>query len=95
MLINTYVIFDTKAKMYNKPFYLQNDNIAKRAFSDLANDPQTDVFKHPTDFQLFKVGTYEDTTAEIISHPPEHMCSAHELKNSVQETLTQIKENDL
>lgn len=90
MKVNMYVIFDTKAKFYNKPFYLQNDNVALRAFTDLANDETTDVFKHPTDFQLYKVGTYDDVTATIVSNPPIHMANAHELKNNnIQEINTE------
>lgn len=85
MKINMYVIYDTKAKFYNKPFYMQNDSIAIRAFTDLVNDTQTDVNKHPTDFQLYSVGTYEDTTAIIESHPPIHMANAHELKDKLSE----------
>ncbi|AXH74012.1 MAG: nonstructural protein [Microviridae sp.] len=82
MQVNMYVIYDTKAKFYNKPFFMQNDQIAQRAFTDLANDPQTDICKHPTDFQLYKVGTYEDATATITSNPPIHMANAHELKKA-------------
>lgn len=91
MKINMYVIYDVKAKFYNKPFYMQNDSIAIRAFTDLANDPQTDVYKHPTDFQLFNVGNYEDTTATIEAFPPIHMANAHELKEV--ETITTEEEN--
>jgi hypothetical protein len=85
MKINAYVIYDVKAKMYNKPFYLQNDDVALRAFTDLANDPNTDVSKHPADFILFSVGTYEDTTAEIDATIPEVMARAHELKKNPEE----------
>jgi hypothetical protein len=102
MKINMYVIYDVKAKFYNKPFYMQNDSIAIRAFNDLANDPQTDVFKHPTDFILFNIGVYDDETASIEAHDPLVLARAHELKEeaptvseNVQTTLNQIKENDL
>jgi len=83
MLIKMFVIYDVKAQFYNKPFYCQNDNVALRAFTDLANDKDTDVGKHPTDFILFSVGTYEDTTAEIKSTEPHVLARAHELQKPV------------
>ena len=81
MIINVYTIFDVKAQFYNKPFYLANDSVAVRTFSDLANDPQTDVAKHPEDYILFALGTYNDETAKIEWNEPKTMCRAHELIN--------------
>lgn len=80
MLVKTYVIFDVKAKFYNKPFFLQNDSVAIRAFTDLANDPNSDVCKHPTDFILFSLGTYDDETAKLSTTEPLVLARAHELK---------------
>lgn len=87
MLVKTYVIYDVKAKFYNKPFFLQNDSVAIRAFTDLANDPTTDVFKHPTDFILFSLGTYDDETAKLSSTEPLVLARAHELKKTLKETI--------
>lgn len=83
MKINAYVIFDHPAKLYNKPFYLLNDNVAKRAMQDLINDPQTDIARHPTDFSLWFIGTYDDTTATFCPvDTPQIICRAHELTAS-------------
>jgi len=90
MKIKMFVIFDTKAKFYNKPFLLQNDSIALRAFTDLANDPSTDVCKHPEDFQLFSIGEFDDETAGIKSTNPIIIARAHEIKKSTSiEILTE------
>jgi len=82
MKTKIFVIYDVKAQFYNKPFYLQNDAIAIRALTDLKNDPNTDIAKHPEDFILFAIGEYDDETAEIKSHEPKVMCRAHELTNN-------------
>lgn len=81
MKTNVYAIFDHKAKIFNRPFYLVNDQVATRTCLDLLADPNTDVAKHPTDFALFKLGTYEDTsglfTLEALPLP---MFGFHELQ---------------
>lgn len=79
---NMYSIFDTKAKVYSDPFYTLNDSIARRMFENLVNDPQTDVFKHPNDFQLFLVGEYDDQTGKIDQKNIVHLCSANELQDT-------------
>lgn len=79
MKTNLYVIFDVKAKFYNKPFYLPNTATAIRTFTDLANDMNTDIGKHPEDFILFEIGTYDDATATIESTEPHVIARAHEL----------------
>lgn len=60
-----YVIFDNKAKMYNKPFCMLNDQVAIRAGQDLVNDHSTECSKNPQDFALFLIAEYDDETAEI------------------------------
>ena len=80
MKINLYVIYDVKAAFYNKPFYFQNDSIALRAFTDLANEESTDIAKHPEDFILFAIGEYDDEKASIKSHEPRVLARAHELQ---------------
>jgi hypothetical protein len=81
MLVKIYVIFDSKSKTYNKPFYMLNDQIAIRALTDLANDENTDVGRHSEDFSLFSIGTYDDEKALIDSTPPQIIAKAHEVKN--------------
>lgn len=75
-------IFDSKGKIYSDPFYALNQSIAKRMFENLSNDPQTDVFKHPNDFQLFHVGEYDDQNGCIEQKNIVHICSANELQDA-------------
>lgn len=90
MLINAYVIFDKKAAVYNKPFYLLNDEIALRSASDLLQDNNTDIARHPEDFILFKIGTYDDTTAILKqTSSPETICNFHELSAQLSVTNQQ------
>ncbi|AXL14623.1 nonstructural protein [Microviridae sp.] len=61
MKLNMYVIYDAKAEVYNKPFYLLNDDVARRSAEQLMQDGNTDIARHPEDFTMFKLGTFDDT----------------------------------
>ncbi len=65
-----YTIFDSKAEIYNLPFYFINDGQATRQFSDAVQNPETPFGKHPEDYTLFRIGLYEDTTAQFESTTP-------------------------
>lgn len=80
MKLNAYVIYDNKAKIYNKPFFFVNDSVALRAAQDLVNDRNTDVHSHPEDFTLWRVGSYDDVTARFEPEQHhEHLLSFKEL----------------
>jgi len=80
MLNNLYAIYDTKGKMYNFPFPYHNDQMAIRAAIDLRNDPNTTPGRHPEDFTLFNLGTYDDGNAQFeILKSPRAVCRFIEL----------------
>jgi len=60
MNFNVYSIFDSKSKIFSQPFVALNDDVAKRNFSVLANDVQTQVGRHPSDFSLHRLATFDD-----------------------------------
>lgn len=60
-----YVVFDKKSQIYNKPFYFINHAVAVRAARELLLDTTSEITRHPEDFAMFHVGTYDDETAEI------------------------------
>lgn len=85
MKINMYVIFDKAAKMYNKPFYLLNEQIALRSAVDLLSTPGTDIYNNPEDFAMFKLGEYDDENATITNDPDMPLvCRFHELAPNIR-----------
>ena len=80
MKTEMYVIYDQKAKIYNKPFHQINESVAIRTVADLVNDANSDSSRHPEDYILFRVATYDDSNAEIQTFTPELICKFHEIK---------------
>ena len=76
-----FAVYDLKAQDFGQPFFNQNTATALRAFADLANDPNTTVYKYPDDFTLFELGEYESNTGRIIPlDQPKTLASATEYK---------------
>lgn len=64
-ILRAYTLHDVKALNYSPPFYQPNDNLAKRAVSDLVNDANTTPGRHPSDFKVYCVGTFDDATGKF------------------------------
>lgn len=88
MLMQIFAIYDSKAEVYNKPFYELTIASAIRAFSDAANDTQTAFAKHPADYTLFHIGTFDDATAKIDLNE-----SFNNLGNCLEHIQPQIDNN--
>ncbi|UPW36501.1 nonstructural protein [Peromfec virus RodF8_36] len=65
MKLNIYAIKDTIVGSFMNPFYLQNDEQAKRSFKLATNDEKSDYSKIKKDLQLFKIGTFDDESGII------------------------------
>lgn len=62
-----YAIYDTATEHYLRPFWLQNDGAAIRAFSDLAVSDENEIGKHVTDYSLVRLGTWDDTDGKVTA----------------------------
>lgn len=81
MLLKAFTIYDTKVQVYHAPFFMPNAAAAIRAFNDLAADPGTTIGRHPSDYVLFEIGSFNDQnaslmSAELVSHGPPRLVSA-------------------
>ena len=66
-MLKVYSIFDNKADSFSPPFVAVSHGVATRMFSELANDGQSQVSKHPADFKLVCIGTFDEQTGDIGS----------------------------
>lgn len=79
MIKHIYCIYDKKANAFtNDPFMVDFKGQAMRGFADLANSRDNDIGKHPEDYSLFYLGTFNKETAEIITEAggKVHACDA-------------------
>lgn len=79
MKTNAYSIRDVKADVFHAPFFLPTDGAATRAFSDVANDLTTQIGRHPADFTLFHIGSFDDATGYLEHQERRHVVDASSL----------------
>lgn len=76
---NVYSIYDMAAAIYMRPFFVQSDGQATRLFGDLAMDAEGEIGKHPEDYVLYKIGSFNDHSGLIEPNNVEKMATALEL----------------
>lgn len=64
---NIYTIYDSKAEAYMSPWFVDKDGQALREFQDVIRNQESPFSKHPEDYTLFKIGTYDPNTAKLSS----------------------------
>jgi len=65
-----YTIADSVSRTYWQPFAAHNDADAKRAMTNAVNQPgDNDLYLHPEDFHLYRVGFFNDEFDNLIIEP--------------------------
>ncbi len=68
MISNIYAVHDNKAVAFMAPFTTANAGTATRTFKEHVNNPETVFARHPNDFCLYEIGTFDDSTGEIFNY---------------------------
>lgn len=74
MKLLAYSVFDMKVGAYLAPFFLRGDGEALRVFGDLANDPEHNFGRHPEDYTLYRVASFDDALG--VLEPMRHQVLA-------------------
>lgn len=56
---------DVKVDAYMTPFFAATVAAGVRMFSDTVNAPENMLNKHPEDFMLFQIGTFDSATGNV------------------------------
>lgn len=75
-----YSLKDVKLGKFAQPFVAPNDELAKRCLAGAMLDDKNAICQFAEDFQLFKLGNYDEKTGELISNVV-FLANAIEFKN--------------
>lgn len=64
MKLLAFSIRDSKAEAFMRPFFAPTRGLAVRSFRDMCNEDGP-VSKHPDDYQLFEIGSFDELTGEL------------------------------
>jgi len=78
-------VYDAVAEVFGRPFIVQSEGSAVRAFGDEVNraDGQEDLHKHPGDFDLYVIGHFDDSTGQVVGHAPSLLVRGAVMKGGV------------
>lgn len=59
-------IRDSAVKAYMRPFFAPSVGSAIRSFGDECIRKDSDIAKHPSDYELYELGVFDDESASVI-----------------------------
>lgn len=66
-MLHLFSIFDKKTQTYGDPFPVVHGEIAIRGYQEATATTGTFLFKNPYDYQLCKVGTFDQETGALAT----------------------------
>lgn len=78
MKLLVFTVFDAATEAYLQPFFARSVGEAVRSFSSAAVDGGHQFAKHPADYTLFRIGSYEDASGMLTPETPVSLGNALE-----------------
>ena len=82
MILTIVSIYDRAAGAYSRPAFVPGRGPAIRSFGDEVKRvaPDNEIQRHPGDFELHQLGTWDDNTGEFNTQRPERIALANDFK---------------
>ena len=94
MILFAYTVHDQAAAAYLPPFFESTDAKAIRAFENAVADPGHQFGRNPEDYNLIKIGTFNDEKGTLDANGHAHLVSGVEALarvNAQQLDLSQME----
>lgn len=65
MKLKVFSIFDEKAQTFSRPMLMVHKGEAIRAFQDVVADKSSMIAKHPDDYKLYCLGSFDDVSGKM------------------------------
>lgn len=70
MIQKVFAVYDSKACAFLQPFFSNSVGSAVRAFADASNEDKSPIARHPGDYQLYEIGTFDDNSGLLDAMVP-------------------------
>nr|QXN72800.1 MAG: nonstructural protein [Microvirus sp.] len=78
--LQIYALRDIRTDAYMRPIFLQNQSVLERSLYDALSDENSLLSSHPEDYQVYKLGSFDEQTGKISPIAPEHLFNVINLK---------------
>lgn len=65
MIQRLFAVRDGKVEQFFPPMSFRTPGGAQRWFTDIVNNSKSELFKHPGDYALYEVGSFESDNGEV------------------------------
>lgn len=80
MRLQVVSVLDRATAAYGRPVFVQAIGQAMRSFTDEANNKESDIGKHPDDYDLYHLGDWDDVSGRFSNfEEPKHLVRAKDL----------------
>lgn len=69
MKLEVFSVYDRAAMVYSHPIFCVNRAVASRLFLDAFDAPGSSVARHPDDYELRQIGSYDDLEGRFENLP--------------------------
>lgn len=82
MKLYMFAVRDRATDQFGTPMFLVASGQAIRSFTDEINrsDAQNQLYQHPSDFDLYALGSFDTDTGEFVSERPTQICIGDQVK---------------
>ena len=67
-IVQMYAVYDRVAEIYMPAFSCENHSKAMQGFADAVNDPRGVIIKHPSEYDLYFMSTFNQRTGETKNY---------------------------
>lgn len=65
MILKVYSIYDSAVQVWRSPLFARAKGEILRSFVEAVNKPDTEFAKNPSDYILFELGSFDDSTGKF------------------------------
>lgn len=65
LVLQVFTVYDTKVGAFMQPFVCRSQGEAMRIFGDEVNNAQGAFFRHPEDYAMFHIGSFDQGTGMV------------------------------
>lgn len=73
MMLQAVAVFDKITEAFGRPFFVPNTGGAIRSFSDELKNSESELSRHPDDYDLYHLGSFDDSTGGLVGFVPPNL----------------------
>lgn len=87
-------VYDNAVKAFSRPMFVRAKGEAMRSFIDECGNPKSELAKHPSDYSLYLLGTFDEESGVFEnSSPAELLLNAREFAPEVS-VVSPLRDTD-